>query len=220
MQIRCRKGSAVQQALRELVQGGAAIEDEVVAVLDLRKEQPVLTARLVALLGVEERSERGQPFLTAAQQILGAKRVGKLLQSSGISTPQESVGGRLKVNPLFPQAKGQPVVLVQAYPRGEGKVGRQAHKHPAPALVVELEVVLVGPTLLEFLVRAVVLLSPDGQQDAGRLPRLEDDGNSIAWAVPKILLNKIISPLFLGRFHDGSAGAPHFSDRFFTQYWN
>jgi hypothetical protein len=97
------------------------------------------------------------------------------------------------------------VVLVQAYPRGEGKVGTQAHKHPAPALVVEVEVVLVDPTLLELQVRAVVLLSPDGQQDAGRLPRFEDDGNSIGWAAPKILLNKIISPLFLGHFHDGSA---------------
>src|ERR1700730_18145867 len=57
----------VEQALGELIDGGTAEEDQVVAKLDLGKEEPVLTASLASLLGGEEGSEGGQPLLPAAQ---------------------------------------------------------------------------------------------------------------------------------------------------------
>src|SRR5579859_5931041 len=57
----------VQQALGELVDGGAAEKDQVVAKLDLGKEEPVLTAGLSSFLGGEEGSKGGQPLLPAAQ---------------------------------------------------------------------------------------------------------------------------------------------------------
>ena len=57
----------VEQALGELVDGGAAEEDQVVAKLDLGKEEPVLTASLSSFLGGEEGSKGGQPLLPAAQ---------------------------------------------------------------------------------------------------------------------------------------------------------
>src|SRR4029077_16748558 len=57
----------VEQALGELVDGGAAEEDQVVAKLDLGKEEPVLTAGLSRFLGGEEGSKGGQPLLPAAQ---------------------------------------------------------------------------------------------------------------------------------------------------------
>ena len=57
----------VEQALGELVDGGAAEEDQVVAKLDLGKEEPVLTAGLSPFLGGEEGSKGGQPLLPAAQ---------------------------------------------------------------------------------------------------------------------------------------------------------
>ena len=57
----------VEQALGELVDGGAAEEDQVVAKLDLGKEESVLTAGLSSFLGGEEGSERCQPLLPAAQ---------------------------------------------------------------------------------------------------------------------------------------------------------
>src|ERR1700674_3388314 len=57
----------VQQALGELVDGGAAEENQVVAELDLGKEEPVLTACLSSFLGGKEGSESCQPLLPAAQ---------------------------------------------------------------------------------------------------------------------------------------------------------
>src|SRR5437773_12042710 len=55
----------VQEALSELVHRGAAMEDEVVAILHLREEQPMLTPSVLALLVREERGERGAPLLAA-----------------------------------------------------------------------------------------------------------------------------------------------------------
>ena len=49
----------IQQALSELIHGGAPEEDQIVAVLHLRKEQPVLAADLVTFPGGEEGSEGG-----------------------------------------------------------------------------------------------------------------------------------------------------------------
>ena len=122
-----------------------------------------------------------------------------------MATPQEGVGALLKVDSLFSHAKRQPMVLVQAYPRREGEVGSEGDKHPTPALVVQVEVVLVDPTLLQLQVGAVVLLSADGHQDAGRLSGFENHGHSVGFAVPQVLLSKIISALFLGCVQDGSA---------------
>jgi hypothetical protein len=56
-----------KQALGELVDGGTAEEDQVVAKLDLREEEPVLAASLSPLLGGEEGSKGGQPLPPAAQ---------------------------------------------------------------------------------------------------------------------------------------------------------
>ena len=54
--LRLSDGSiGVEQTFAEIVQRGAAAEDEVVAVLDLRKEQPMLTAGLPAFVLGEER---------------------------------------------------------------------------------------------------------------------------------------------------------------------
>ena len=96
------------------------------------------------------------------------------------------------------------MVLVQAYPRREGKVGTQAYKHPTPVLVVQIEIVLVDPALLEFQVRAVILLSADRHQDPGGFSGLEDHGHSIGGAISQILLYEVIASLFFGRFHDRS----------------
>ena len=57
----------IEQALGELVNGGATEENQVVAELDLGKEEPVLTACLSSFLGGEEGSESCQPLLPAAQ---------------------------------------------------------------------------------------------------------------------------------------------------------
>ena len=55
----------VEQALAEFVQRGAAPEDEVVAELNLREEQPMSAAGFLPFPGGKERREACQPFLAA-----------------------------------------------------------------------------------------------------------------------------------------------------------
>lgn len=59
----------VQQSLGEFLKGGSTMEDQVVAVLHLSEEQAMLASSLFAFLVGDERRERGQPLLTALQQI-------------------------------------------------------------------------------------------------------------------------------------------------------
>jgi hypothetical protein len=56
----------VKQAFAQFVQRRAASEDEIVAELDLREEQPMLAAGLLSLPRRKERREARQPFLAAA----------------------------------------------------------------------------------------------------------------------------------------------------------
>ena len=61
----------VEETLTQLVERGATVKDQVVAVLDLREEQPVLTPCLFPLSFGKERGEAVQPFLAADQEVLG-----------------------------------------------------------------------------------------------------------------------------------------------------
>src|SRR5262249_54295783 len=54
----------IKQPLPKVVQRRTAMKDEVVAEFDLREEQPMLAARLLALFRCEEGGEPCQPFLT------------------------------------------------------------------------------------------------------------------------------------------------------------
>ena len=64
--VRLANGSiGIQQPLSHLVQGSAAGEDEVIAVLDLGEKEPVLTADLFPLPLGEKGSDGGEPFLPA-----------------------------------------------------------------------------------------------------------------------------------------------------------
>jgi hypothetical protein len=68
--VRSSDGSVgVKQAFAEHVQCGAATEDEVVAELDLREEQPMLAARLLALSCAEEGGEVREPLLATGNQM-------------------------------------------------------------------------------------------------------------------------------------------------------
>ena len=79
----------VEQTLAQLVECGPPMKDQVVAEFDLREEQPVLTAGLLALSLGEERGEAGQPFLAAARQILGGQGVGQFLEAFGCCRIEE-----------------------------------------------------------------------------------------------------------------------------------
>src|SRR5262245_19707584 len=86
----------IQQRLAELVQRGATMEDQVVAVLHLSEKQAVLAPRLSALLVGEERREGRQPLVGTGQQVSAGQGVGQLLQALGILTIQEGIGTLLK----------------------------------------------------------------------------------------------------------------------------
>src|SRR3984885_12694197 len=51
----------VQESLPQGIEGSSAMENEIIAILDLRKEQAMLTASLSALLFRKEGSEAVQP---------------------------------------------------------------------------------------------------------------------------------------------------------------
>jgi hypothetical protein len=65
----------IEQALAEIIQCRAAVEDEIVAVLNLREEQPMLAAGVLALSCSEEGRDVRQPLLTADHQIPRSERV-------------------------------------------------------------------------------------------------------------------------------------------------
>jgi hypothetical protein len=79
----------------------------------------VLAAGLLALSFGKERSESGQPFLTAGENVARRQRIGQLLQTGWTGALQKSNGALLKIDAFRAHAGGQPVVLVEAYPRGE-----------------------------------------------------------------------------------------------------
>jgi len=96
----------IEKSLAQLIEGGAATEDEVVAILDLGKEEAMLTTGLFALALAEEGGKSIQPLAAAEQQIPRAEGIGQLLQPFGVTATQEGVGGLLKVDTLLPQANG------------------------------------------------------------------------------------------------------------------
>jgi len=96
----------IEKSLAQLIEGGAATEDEVVAILDLGKEEAMLTTGLFALALAEEGGKSIQPLAAAEQQIPGAEGIGQLLQPFGVPATQEGVAGLLKVDTLLPQANG------------------------------------------------------------------------------------------------------------------
>jgi len=69
----------VEEPLFEGIDGGATTEDQIVAGLHLGKEQPVLNAGLLSLLGSEKGREASQPLLPTSDQIVGGQGIGELL---------------------------------------------------------------------------------------------------------------------------------------------
>jgi hypothetical protein len=94
----------VEEPLLEGIDGGATTKDEIVAVLHLRKKQPVLNAGVLSFFGSEKGREAGQPFLSTGDHFVGGEAIGELLQSLWIGTLQETVSALLKVDATLLQA--------------------------------------------------------------------------------------------------------------------
>jgi hypothetical protein len=70
-------------------------------------------------------------------------------------------------------------------------------------LVVQIEIVLIHPALLQFQMRALVLLSSNGDQDAGGFESLQNDGHMIGVGLLQVPQHEIVAPLLLRSFDDG-----------------
>ena len=68
-----------------------------------------------------------------------------------------------------------PVMLIEAHPGRERKVRADANKDPAPALVVDIKVVLHDPAVGDLKMPAVELLVADCGHDPRGLSGFEND---------------------------------------------
>jgi hypothetical protein len=61
----------IEQTLAQSIESSPATKDEVVTVLGLRKEEPMLTTGLLTFGFRKERSEAGEPLLPASNYVIG-----------------------------------------------------------------------------------------------------------------------------------------------------
>ncbi len=81
----------IEKTLAKFIESSTAMEDQIVTVLYLSKEEAMLTMGLAALIFGEEGSEAIEPLATAGQQIAGGQRIGELLKPLGVRATQEGV---------------------------------------------------------------------------------------------------------------------------------
>ena len=74
----------------------------------------MLTARLLAFALFEKWGQIGQPFLPAAQQIMGGQGICHLLELARMTAFEKGVGTLLKIDAFRAHRVRQPVVLIEA----------------------------------------------------------------------------------------------------------
>src|SRR2546422_11488903 len=133
-----------------------------------------------------------------------------------MGTPQERMGAWLKIDALFAPPHSQPVMWMEADAGRERQVGTHADEHAAPALIVDVEVVLHHPPLRDLQMPAILLLVPDGDHDAGGLAALHNRDHRVRLRFRKY------GSRSLSRRSSGASriGAPHFCERLMAQFWN
>jgi hypothetical protein len=131
--------------LEEAVEGGAAVEDEVVAVFDLTHAQPVPQCP-----GPGGLVQAGQILLQqrfdGGGNVLRAEGIGQLLQACRVGAGGEGVIGFAKSNALGGQTVRQPVVAVQPEAHIEREVGTDAQEDAAALRMVQVEIIESDPT--------------------------------------------------------------------------
>jgi hypothetical protein len=85
------------------------VKDQVVAIFDLCKEEPVLTARFFAFAFFEEWSQIGEPFLPATQQVVGGQGIYQFLKLLRMAAFEECIRALLKIDPFGAHPVGHPV---------------------------------------------------------------------------------------------------------------
>jgi hypothetical protein len=135
----------IEQPGPQLIERRTPLEDQVVAVLGLREEEPMLAAGFPTFLGGEEQREGAEPLLAAGDQVVRGEAIGEGLETARVAALQERVLALAEGDAFFPQTIGQPVMLIQTDARREGEVRADPDEEAAPPAVVEVDVVVDDP---------------------------------------------------------------------------
>jgi hypothetical protein len=97
--------------------------------------------------------------------------------------------------PFLTHAVGQPMVLIEADTGGEWKVRADAHEHPPPVPVIDVEVVLNHPALGHLKMPSVRGLIADGNHNARGLTSLEDDRHGAGGSSCEVRIDEFVAML-------------------------
>src|SRR5687768_4821665 len=111
--VRASDGAVdIEQPVAQSIESSPASKDEVVTILGLRKEKPMLATGFAALCFRKEGSEVGEPLLAACDDVIRQHGICELLESLWSTAAQEGIGALFEPNAAIPQAVGEPEVLV------------------------------------------------------------------------------------------------------------
>src|SRR5262249_18096359 len=186
--------------------------DQIVAIFDLREEQPV--GAYPALGGREEWHQDPQPLSGASLKIPRGERVGQPLESEGSTALKKSVRALTKADGLGLEPRGEPMMVVETKAGREREVRTDADEHASPIAIAQVEVVLRHPPAFVLQMPAVVFA--DGDKDAGGFARLQDDDDLVRLSPPEVGFDERLAPLAIGRLDNrgvplrGTGGHPAF----------
>src|SRR5207249_10497177 len=85
-------------------------------------------------------------------------------------------------------------MLIETNPGREREVRAHANEDPAPALVVDIEVVLHDPAVCDLKMPAVELLVADRRHDARRFSGFQDDNDLIRLGCLEVRVDEFVAP--------------------------
>src|ERR1700746_1887743 len=127
----------------------------------------MLTACLFSLFRSKEGRQPRQPLLAAGRQLPRIERVGKLLEPLRRRAFGEGIARLFEVDAFLAHPVRKPVMLIEADAGGERKIRTDAHEHPSPPPVIDVEVVLHDPSVCDLEMPSVGLAVADCGHDAG-----------------------------------------------------
>ena len=121
-----------------------------------------------------------------------------MLEALGCRAFKKGISTLLEVDAVLAHSVGGPVMLIEADPSGERKVGTDAHEHPSPLPVVDIEVVLNNPPVSDLKVPSVRFAVADRGHDPRWFARFEDDHHCIGARPFEIWIDEVIAAAFRG----------------------
>jgi four helix bundle protein len=101
----------------------------------------------------------------------------------------------LEADASFLHAIGEPVVLVQTYAGWEREIGTKPDEHASELSVIQVEVVLIDPTIFELEMTTAGVCGFDADKNPSRLSGLNDRYDLIWLCVSEIGFDKLVAPV-------------------------